>query len=188
MKNLSNEFIKKILKKEKETFNKFYFYTVDSFYRYLKNSYSLKESEIDDIISTTYFKIRKWIDNYKSNNFTWWIRTILRNTTIDFFKKSKEINFWEINSIGEEKNYFEDNLESEDKILENIEKDFEIQEIEKMIEKLTTEEKEIIYMKFIEEKSYKEISQIIWIKYDNIRKKISRTIKKLKKISEEEEY
>jgi len=48
------------------------------------------------------------------------------------------------------------------------------------IEKLEDKYKEVIYMKFVEEKSYDEISDILSTSNDNIRKRLSRAIKMLK--------
>jgi len=48
------------------------------------------------------------------------------------------------------------------------------------MEKLDIENKEIIYLKFIEEKDNTEISDILQISNDSVRQKISRSLKKLK--------
>jgi DNA-directed RNA polymerase specialized sigma subunit len=40
--------------------------------------------------------------------------------------------------------------------------------------------KDIIYWKFIEEKSNEEIEILLWISNDNVRQKLSRAIKQLK--------
>jgi DNA-directed RNA polymerase specialized sigma subunit len=44
--------------------------------------------------------------------------------------------------------------------------------------------KDIIYLKFIEEKNNDEIEQILWLTQENIRQKISRAIKYLKSLLE----
>jgi RNA polymerase sigma factor (sigma-70 family) len=44
--------------------------------------------------------------------------------------------------------------------------------------------KDIIYRKFIEEKSYEEISFLLWTSQDNVRQKLSRAIKRLKELLE----
>jgi DNA-directed RNA polymerase specialized sigma subunit len=53
------------------------------------------------------------------------------------------------------------------------------------MKKLDDVSKDIIYFKFIEEKTNEEIVAITWIAHDAIRQRISRAIKFLKQLLEE---
>ena len=57
---------------------------------------------------------------------------------------------------------------------------FELDKIQQAMKELDDWSKDIIYWKFIEEKSNEEIELLLWISNDNVRQKISRAIKQLK--------
>jgi RNA polymerase sigma-70 factor (ECF subfamily) len=61
-----------------------------------------------------------------------------------------------------------------------LETDFQFEKIGEAMKNLDTESREIVYLKFIEEKNNKEISDILNISNDNVRQKVSRSIKKLR--------
>jgi RNA polymerase sigma factor (sigma-70 family) len=63
-----------------------------------------------------------------------------------------------------------------------LESDFKINQIEDAMKKLDQESREIIYLKFIEEKDNIEIVEILGISNENVRQKISRSLKKLKSL------
>lgn len=181
MLKFSDDFVKKLLQKDKDCFNKFYLDTVDIFFRYLKWNYYISDEDAQDILSWFYLKIWNWIWLYKSNtNFWAWVWTVFKNYIIDFFKKEKIVSFSQL-SKWESEDWFEDGLKSLDKdILELMDTQFSYDKIITAIEKLEDKYKEVIYMKFVEEKSYDEISDILSTSNDNIRKRLSRAIKMLK--------
>lgn len=90
----SLEFILSLKAHDEQSFAKLYEDTIDVFYRYLKAHYSLEEDTIQDICSQTYLKLWNNIDKIKDGQqIHSYIRTILKHTTYDFFKKQKEVSF-----------------------------------------------------------------------------------------------
>jgi RNA polymerase sigma factor (sigma-70 family) len=75
---------------------------------------------------------------------------------------------------------FEEKLEDDFDMFGLLESDFKINQIEDAMKKLDQESREIIYLKFIEEKDNIEIVEILGISNENVRQKISRSLKKLK--------
>jgi len=61
-----------------------------------------------------------------------------------------------------------------------LESDFQYEQIETAMQRLDKEDREIIYLKFIEENDNKDIAETLEISNDNVRQKISRAMKKLK--------
>ncbi len=180
-----NQFIiNSVLNKEKDAFAKFYNEIVDHFYSFLKSSYNLSNNEINDIISDTFVKIRTKIDSFDKNkwNFITWCWTILRNTSKDYFKSRKDLIFSDLNSNNEDSLTFEEWIKDEIDILEEINKEYETKAIKNAINQLSSQEKEIIFFRFSEEKPLEEISNIMWLSYINTRVKLHRAITKLKKI------
>lgn len=79
--------------------------------------------------------------------------------------------------------HFDENLIDDTTNLSDIlQIDFEFDMIQKAINRLDTLSRDIIHMKFIEEKSNQEISELLDISNDNIRQKLSRAVKALKEI------
>jgi len=77
---------------------------------------------------------------------------------------------------------FEEKLEDDFDMFELLESDFQFKQIEDAMKKLDSESREIIFLKFIEEKDNIEIVEILGISNENVRQKISRSLKKLKSL------
>lgn len=181
MLKFSDDFVKKLLEKDKDCFNKFYLDTVDIFFRYLKWNYYISDEDAQDVLSWFYLKLWNGFWLYKSNtNFGAWVWTVFKNYIIDFFKKEKILSFSQITRSDSEEE-FEDSLKSLDQDIINLmETQFSYEKIIKAINNLEEKYREVIYMKFVEEKSYEEIAEILSTSNDNVRKRLSRAIKMLK--------
>ena len=174
-----------LLNKKHGAFTIFYNEIVDSFFSYLKSNYFLSDSEINDIIANTFVKIWNNIETFDKEkwNFITWSWTILRNTTKDYFKKKKEKTFSDFEKDGKDgsKITIEGTVEDKENLLEKLEWKYKFEEIKKAMNILKQDEKEILFLRFTENKSFKEISAIICKTETNIRVKTHRIIKKLKK-------
>lgn len=175
-----DKFIKKLIQKDKNSFNEFYLKTVDIFFRYIKSNYFFKDADAQDLISSFYFKLWNVLELYNDwTNFSSRVWTIFRNMLKDYFKKSRDIPF---SDMWEENNDFGEWLESDKDIREFLEIDFEFNQIKSAMKKLDEVSSEIIFLKFIEERKNDEICKMLWISQDNVRQRLSRAIKKLKKL------
>ena len=179
----TSAFIAKLKKQDHVAFNEFYLKTIDMFFRYINANYSLPAQDAEDIISDFYVKRREAIKNHDSKqSFTWYFRTIFKNTIKDYFKKNTDTPFTELESAYEEGEKFEDTLIDGDDLIEFLEHDYKFEQIKKAMKELDDASKDIIYRKFIEEKSYEEISSLIWISQETVRQRLSRAIKHLKEL------
>lgn len=168
-----------IVKKNKKAFNEFYVETVNTFYRYLKSNYILSESDIQDLLSNLYLRIWNWLNNYKEeNNFKSWVWTILKNLVKDYFKSLKMSSFTDMELLTDSN--FENSLYTDEQILDFLENDYKYDQIVQAMDNLWEKYKSVIFLKFVEEKSYEEISEILWISNANCRKLLSRGILQLK--------
>ena len=149
----------------------------DKIYNHFYYRVSFNVDIAEDLTSETFLKAYESYQNggYDDNySFSTWIYTIATNILTDYYRKNgREV------LIEEDEQYSDDYS-----IVENLELeidtklDFEV--IKKEIDKLSRTQKECIVLKFIDGMSYEEISEIIGKKQDNIRKNISRGIKKIK--------
>ena len=176
----NKDFIEKLVKQDQWAFNEFYLKTVDMFFRYIQSNFYLSKHEAEDIISDFYVKwwtVVKKYDNKQS--FSWFMRTVFKNLLKDNFKKHTDISFSSFDKI-EDWVKFDEKLEDDFDMFDLLEADFQYEHIESAMKKLNKEDREIIYLKFIEETDNKNIAKILWISNDNVRQKLSRAMKKLK--------
>ena len=168
-----------LIQQDEEAFNKFYLDTVDIFFRYLKANYFMDDDDMQDIIADFYIKCRNWFPSFDiSQNFSGWVWSIFKNTLKDFWKKKWETAFSEIDPENDIS--FEDSLEDEEDFTEILDNEYTLEQIRSAILELDEMSKEVISLKFVEEKSYSEISNILWISQDLVRQRCSRAIKALK--------
>lgn len=178
------EHIKKLKQQDQNAFNQFYLQTVDMFFRYINANYFIVKQDAEDIISDFYVKFREGVKSYKEDqSFSAYFRTIFKNTIKDFFKKNSDTPFTQLETTDEWE-HFEDTLVDDEDLTKLIENDFKFEQIEKAMKMLDDISKDIIYFKFIEEKTNEEISLITWTSNDMIRQRVSRAIKQLKKLLE----
>ena len=177
--------IKSVLEKKHWAFTIFYNEIVDHFYSYLKANFSISETEIHDIISNTFIKIWNNLDNFDAEkwNFTSWVWVILRNTTKDFFKKHNEYVFsdFEYTNNDGETTKLEDRIEDESSYTNVLENEYQYETIQKAMSDFKPSEKEILFLRYTEQKSLKEIAEITWLNEWNVRVKLHRILSKLKK-------
>lgn len=182
---INETLIDSLLNKKHWAFTIFYNEIVDSFFSYLKSNFFLSEKEINDIIANTFVKIWNKIETFDKEkwNFISWSWTILRNTTKDYFKRKREYSFSDFEKEWKEgsKITIEDTIEDTDNFMETLEWDYQFEKIKKAMDNLKWDEKEILFLRFTESKSFKEIALIMRENETNIRVKTHRIIFKLKK-------
>lgn len=180
--NFDKEFIDKLIKQDQQAFNEFYLKTVDIFFRYLNSYYFLDKTESEDIISDFYVKWRDTVKKYDwKQSFSGFVWIVFKNLVKDNIKKHKEMSFSSFDN-NDDWTSFEENIQDDFDIFELLESDFEYQHIEEAMQQLDPDCREIIYLKFIEEKDNSEISELLQISNENMRQKLSRSLKKLKSL------
>ncbi len=149
-------------------------------YRMLNN-----HSDAQDVSQEVFIKIYRKLESYKPTySFGAWVSTITSNTAIDYIRKHKKQSLLSLDKEIE----FEDSsvgltLESNDLTPEQelIQKE-KRELIQKAIELLDEESRELIILRDINGISYTEISELLDIKLGTVKSKISRSRIKLQKI------
>lgn len=176
-------FLHKLQEQDHPAFELFYEQTVDMFFRYIQWHYYFNDQETHDIIADFYVKCRNALPKYDiQQSFSAYMRTVCKNTIKDAIKKRKDIPFTNIPSP--EDSEFEDTLIDDESITSILQQDFEYEQIIQAIEQLKEKDRQVIFLKYIEEKSYKEISFIIEQPEAAIRKRVSRAMRHLKTLLE----
>jgi len=180
------QFKQLLIQQDEPTFNDFYQDTVDIFYRYLKSNYFLSPEETEDVISDFYVKCRNGLPKYDLNqNFSGYIWMIFKNNLKDFFKKREDTPFTLL-SNETEKADFSDGVADPNDFTELLESDFSFEYIQQAMKELDTISQEVIFLKFIEEKDYEEIADILHLSQDAVRQKCSRALKQLRSLLQDE--
>ncbi len=116
----------------------------------------------DDVFQETFVKAIVMMQQKRyvfSGKFSSWIMRIAHNYVIDLFRQEKKMNVSSIesgeSSISVEKNMIEDNVESVIVCQQTRE------EVKRMIEMLPQAQREIVYMRYYQELSFKEIADIL---------------------------
>ena len=146
-----------------------------------------------DVMQEVFIKAWKNIKKFDSQkaSFKTWIFTIARNTTTDFLRKSgsasggkKSILFSDINeNVDEDENSFEENIESEDLLPdEALQKLEDIETLNKTLEKLRPEYREVLVLYYQEEMTFGEIGEILSKPTNTIKSQHRRAILELRKI------
>jgi len=157
--------------------------------KYLDPVYSfactyVKDNDIaEDIASDVFLKVFKNLKKFKKNKkFKTWIFEITKNTALDYIKKRKDINFSSLKSEDDEEDYFENSIEDESKLQDEV---FDIKNdvliVKNEINKLSIKYREIINLYYISELNFREISEFLNESIDTVKSKHRRALISLKK-------
>jgi RNA polymerase sigma-70 factor, ECF subfamily len=149
---------------------------------YIRRISNFPNEDVEDILQDVFIKVYRNLNGFDSSlKFSSWIYRITHNEVISRYRKTKRIA----------KMSQEMNDEVLDKIVGevNIERDIDGRQVGKAISKVINEMdlkyKEVLILRFIEEKSYKEISDILRKPEGTVATMINRAKKQFKKIYEQ---
>ncbi len=152
--------------------------------RYIQRISNFSPDDIEDLTQDVFLSAYEHINSFDDNyTFSSWIYRIAHNKAINFWKKHER----EFGSIS-----LEDNISLVDSIFNerSIELDIEILEnkeiVEKILDRMPIKYKEVLILKFLEGKDYKEISDILEKPMGTIATLINRAKKQFKKEFEKE--
>lgn len=151
------------------------------FSQYIRRKTSVSKEDIEDLLQEIFIKIYINLRGFDTSlKFSSWAYRIAHNEIITWYRKKKirpQINF---------EDYEEENLINFVKDESNVEKEFEVKELKERIksamEKLDEKYKDIIVLRFLEEKEYEEISDILQIPIGTVSTLIFRGKKELQKL------
>lgn len=150
------------------------------FTQYIRRRTVASKEDAEDLLQDIFIKIYLNLNGFDTSlKFSSWAYRIAHNEIISWYRKKKvrpQINF---------EDYEEENLVNYFKEDTDIEKEFERGiikgHIKEAIDKLDEKYKEIIILRFLEEKDYEEISDILQIPLGTVSTLIHRGKKELQK-------
>jgi RNA polymerase sigma-70 factor (ECF subfamily) len=153
------------------------------FAQYIRRKTSVSKEDIEDLLQDIFIKIYINLRGFDTSlKFSSWAYRIAHNEIISWYRKKKirpQINF---------EDYEEENMVNFFKEDTDIEKEFEQGLIRKnirdAIDKLDEKYKDVIVLRFLEEKEYEEISDILQIPLGTVSTLIYRGKKELQRYLE----
>lgn len=126
--------------------------------------------DAEDLTSQVFLKVYEELPRYRDRgHFSAWLFTIVRNKTSDFFRSEHpDISIETIDLMDK----------TNDLLTQAVQTD-ELLRLNRLIQSLPDEEKELIRLRFVVELGYKEIGAILDRKEDAVRKSISRLLDRM---------
>lgn len=113
-------------------------------------------------------------------NCRYYLFRALRNQIIDIYKKARCNDTEGLDYSQLDKIPYRVRVSMEDEMIVHEERTEIIQKVEELLDSLNNRQREMIYLYFIQECSYEEISAIMGISVASCRKSVYRTLKRLK--------
>ncbi len=161
----------------------FFAYIIDRYkskiFRYISRLTNLSDFELHDVLQDIFIKVYENLNDFDSDlKFSSWIYRVAHNQIIDVHRKNK----------ARPQGHY---IDVEDFVLQNIANDFDVVEqanleyskkyIGKALNSLDQKYREVLILRFFEEKDYKEISDILKKPPGTVATLLNRAKKQLKK-------
>lgn len=136
----------------------------------------------DDIFQNVFVKVVKNARKYSDENkFSHWLFTIARNETMDWFRKTKREEI-SLDVDGEDLKPRADRLSSPEPSPEKAALNSEnMALVERALEKLSPEQREVLYMRHYFGMSFREISEVLKIPLGTALARMSRALDRLRR-------
>lgn len=145
---------------------------------YIRRITNIRDEEIDDLLQDIFISVYQNLNSYNENlSFSSWIYRIAHNKTINYWKKHKKSI--EAISIDENLSFIESVFNTNDLII-SLEKEEDKKYLNNALNNLDLKYKEVLILKFLENRDYKEISDILEKPMGSIATLINRGKKQLK--------
>lgn len=149
--------------------------------RYIKRLSNINQETAEDILQETFIKVYKNLNAYDTSlKFSSWIYRIAHNEVINFFRKNKIMNA--LISLDDENGLINilTSVEKTEKVAEEKELRSKMQIV---LNEIDDKYRQVLILKYLEEKDYQEISDILQIPVNTVGTLLHRGKGELKKIA-----
>lgn len=130
----------------------------DRLFRYVRRISFSSDEDIEDILQETFIKVYKNLNAFDGDlTFSTWIYHICRNTVIDAIRKKSS----RPKTVGLDTEDFSHLFQDPENITQTIDIKDKLEKISAIITSLPLLYREVLILKFLEEKSYDEIMDIV---------------------------
>lgn len=149
--------------------------------RYLRRITGFGEADLEDVLQEVFIKVYRNLNGFDGGlKFSSWIYRIAHNHAISAYRKSKARPEIVMDEEGAVK------LSSEMDVKEEVSRVMLREKVAEMMGKLDAKYRDVLVLRFVEDKSYREISDILKKSEGTVATLINRAKKKFKQIIYEE--
>ena len=145
----------------------------------LARRYARREDEVEDIVQTVFLKTYSKLSSYRGDApFEHWLMRSATYTCYDFLRKHQRNREWNASDLSDEENEWFENIgeESENKTDRKAAKSL----VDKLLDELKPQDRHIIILLDLEERSVREIAEITGLSESNIKVKAHRAREKMR--------
>jgi RNA polymerase sigma-70 factor, ECF subfamily len=154
--------------------------------RYIMRISASTREDAEDLLQEIFVKAYRYLNDFdQSLKFSSWIYRIAHNQVISQWRKTKSRP--QVIKFEADEDFLKFIANDEDLALDT-ERKFEAEEVRDLVDALDEKYREVLVLKFIEGKDYKEISDILQKPLGTVATLINRAKKQLKKIIEEKGF
>ena len=166
--------------KNKDAFGEIINRYQDKLARYISRRANVSKQDIEDLLQNIFIKTYLNLNNFDQKlKFSSWIYRITHNEVVSWYRKKKiRPQIFLDNKNKKLENFIASEIDIEK---EYIQKDL-IENIKRALPEINEKYREVIMLRFFEEKDYGEISDILEIPAGTVATRISRGKKELEKI------
>ena len=147
--------------------------------RYIKRRSHATEHDVDDILQEVFIKIYRNLNDFDERlAFSSWVYRIAHNHIIDWYRKEKKYNTIDLDDEGSVLVLTLAGDENADKYSNQHELKVEINSV---LETLDANYKDVVILRFFEDKTYEEISDIMQIPVSLVGARLNRAKTMIKK-------
>lgn len=162
--------VKQAQRGDRDAFGKLYQKYLDKLYRYIYFRVGQDTDMAEDMTHGVFLKAWEKLKSFTGGSFQAWLYTIARNMVIDYYRSSRPMAVLHENIV-------DDTAVPE----ENIFLRLQVEKIRRAFTYLTSEQQEVMTMRFINDMSHREIAHVLGKKEDAVRALQYRALKELRK-------
>jgi len=179
LQKLSDEQLIKHILKDSEIFGVIVDRYTDKLMRFIRRISGVSTEQAEDLLQDIFLKMYQNLNSFDTElKFSSWAYRIARNHTISYHRKKSRQPEYELKDETAAK------LASDLKIEHEVDKKIEAERINQVLSDMKPKYRDIIILKFLEEKDYNEISDILKIPLGTIATRIHRAKAAYKKAYE----
>lgn len=149
---------------------------------YIARRARVSSFDIDDILQDIFIKVYTHLNDYDDSlKFSSWIYRIAHNYIIDWYRKHKRDPAISLDDEAQSISAMLEDTDIDIYQYKTEEKKETLQSVNHALAKILPDYREILLLRFVEEKSYEEISDILKISKTSVGVKINRAKQALKK-------
>jgi RNA polymerase sigma-70 factor (ECF subfamily) len=146
--------------------------------RYIMRISSFSKEDAEDILQEVFIKVYKNLNDFDQRlKFSSWIYRIAHNEVISHYRKMKS----RPKLVTSDNDEWLKTIASSDDLEKELERKFTAEEIRNILSKIDAKYREVLVLRFLEEKDYKEISDILEKPMGTIATLINRAKKQFKR-------